>query len=129
MTQVVAKSWIMNKNIWLKTTVLLLAQRRLITFLKESQMAQNYCEIINTSFGGVFWRPWKYQSDRNILQQATLNCFRKPMDATCGLRAQGKNKSADLAITFFAIYFIWVCPEFPNNSVKFVKVTSSFMCT
>lgn len=49
------------------------------------------------------------------------------MYATCGLRAQGKNKSADLAITFFAIYFIWVCPEFPNNSVKFVKVSSSFM--
>lgn len=40
-----------------------------------------------------------------------------------------KTSQLTLLLPFFAIYFIGVCPEFPNNSVKFVKVTSSFMCT
>lgn len=129
MTQVVAKSWIMNKNIWLKTTVLLLAQRRLITFLKESQMAQNYCEIINTSFGGFFGDPGNISLTEISYSKLHLTALGSPWMQLVAFEHKEKNKSADLAISFFAIYFIWVCPEFPNNSVKFVKVTSSFMCT
>lgn len=100
MTQVVAKSWIMNKNIWLKTTVLLLAQRRLITFLKESQMAQNYCEIINTSFGGFFGDPGNISLTEMSYSKLHLTALGSPCMQLVAFEHKEKTSQLTLRLPF-----------------------------